>query len=140
MAHRDFDALRAETQREFDPITFTLFGQTFTCVNSPRLADTFDLMDAPEITPQNEAQAVRHLARYIRKMLIPEDQSRWDQALQALGMEDAHVVIELGTFLAQEYSRRPFGQPSSSSDGPSGTGTKSKRGGGRTASTAGSRG
>lgn len=138
MPHRDFDAMRAELTREHEPTTFALLGHTFTCVLAPRLADTFDLMDAPEPVGANEAEGVRALCRFIRRLLIAEDRPRWDAALRELGPEDGAVIVELATWLVQEFVQRPFGPPSSSSDGPPGTGTTSKPGDGATASPAAS--
>jgi hypothetical protein len=123
--HRDYDALRAEIEREHSPLTFTLFGHTYTTVTAPRLGDTFDLMDAPEPVGETEQEAVRALARFIRKMLVPEDRPRWDEALYRLGPEHGELVVRIATDMAEQYLARPTEPPSGSSSGRDGTGENS---------------
>lgn len=123
--HRDYDALRAEIERQHDPLTFTLFGHKFTTVTAPRLGDVFDLLDAPEPVGETEQEAVRALARFIRKMLIPEDRPHWDEALYRLGPEHAELIVRVGTDLAEQYLARPTEPPDESSSGRPGTGESS---------------
>lgn len=125
MPHKDFDALRRDLEREHDPLTFTLCGELFTTVTSPRLGDTFDLMDAPEPLGETEEQAVRALCRFIRKMLRDEDRPRWDGVLFKLGPEHGRLIVEIGLELVEQYTNRPTVPPSESSDGRPSTGERS---------------
>lgn len=121
MPHQDYDALRAEQRREHDPLTFTLFGHLYTCAPAPSLGDTFELMDAPE-PMDNEAEALRALCRYIRRMVVPTDQAHWDQATYKLDIDDLPLLMAISVDLLEQYANRPTVPPSESSDGRPGTG------------------
>jgi len=133
MPHRDFALAKARTLQE--QITFTFGGESFTVAERPSLGDTFDLMEVPDPTPTNMAQAAFQLAQFIRRMLIPDDRERWEKVLHEIPQTQVVDVIELGTWLAEEVTGRPFSQPATSSGGPRRTGQSSKRStAGRTAS------
>jgi len=133
--HRTFGAVRTAATRE--PITFDfgLYGEeTFTVVPDPSLGDTFDLYDAPEPTPSNELEVVRVLARFIRRMLAPEDRPRFDAALYRIPSTEAHIIIDAATFITEQVIGFPTKPPTTSSRGRHPAGKTSRR------PTAGSRG
>jgi len=113
----DYDAARAEMERDDDPLHFTLCGETFTTVAAPRLGDTFDLMDAPEPIGDTEQEATRALSNFIRRCLVEADRPKWDQVLYKLGPEHGALIIQIGTDLAEQYLARPTEPPSESSSG-----------------------
>jgi hypothetical protein len=126
--HRSFGTVRATEARE--PITFDfgVFGEEqFTIIPTPSLGDTFDLYDAPEPTPANELETVRVLARFIRRMLAPEDRHRFDEALKRIPADHGHVVVEAAAWIAEQVTPFPEAPPPSSSGGRRNTGTTSKK-------------
>lgn len=133
MTHRSFPRTAGLVLQE--PVTFDLGGEQFTCRLRPSLGDTFELMDAPEPTPETTAQAVYTIARFIRRLLIEEDQERWHELMFTLGQEDCGTLIELASWLAEQFSGFPTEPPASSSAGRRANGTTSKkRGAGTTRS------
>jgi len=127
MAHRTFGAVRLSPERE--PITFDfgLYGEEqFTVVPEPTLGDCFDLYDAPEPTPSNELEAARACARFIERMLRPEDRPRFRLALHRIPSTEAHVIIECAQYIAEAVSGFPTTPPDASSSGRPRTGTHSK--------------
>lgn len=131
--HRTFGAVRAATQR--DPITFDfgLYGEeTFTVIPTPTLGDTFDLYDAPERTPENLLDSARILARFIRRMLAPEDRTRFDAALYRIPSDEMHLIVECAEWIAEQVTGFPQVPSTSSSGGrrPNGRSSKRQPGGG----------
>lgn len=128
MPHRSFGAVRAGVERE--PITFDfgLYGEeTFTVVPDPSLGDTFDLADAPEPNPDNMLEASRVLARFISRMLAPEDRPRFTQALYRIPATQCHLIVECAQYVAEHVTTVPTLPPASSSRGRRTAGTSSKR-------------
>jgi hypothetical protein len=128
MAHRSFGAVRAGVERE--PITFDfgIWGEDrFTIVPEPMLGDTFELADAPEPTPTNTLEAARALARFLRRLIEPADRERFDQALYRIPASQAHVIVEAGTWVAEQVAGFPTVPPASSSGGRRTGGTSSKK-------------
>jgi hypothetical protein len=122
MPYQDFDAVRRERQRAFEPIQFVLAGKRFTCIAHPTLADSFELLDAPELRDDQGAPiaaGVRALAEFIeRSIATPREQRAFRRLLGRRDDPiDALTVIELGEWLAEQYSGRPTVRPSDSSDG-----------------------
>lgn len=133
MPHRDFDAARAERVRDQDPVEFTLGGQRFRCVVEPTVGDALALADAPE-PEQNETAAVRAILAFVGALVVPEDRKRWSRMLakQRPGRRNRHPVsagevVELGAWLAMQYTGRPFSPSVASSRGRPGSGATSKR-------------
>lgn len=117
MPARDFDAARAERQRDRDPIKFRLGGVEFECIARVPLGEAFDLMDAPEPTPENLAQSARVIARFVERLVVDRQQEEWRDLLRRRDDPiDEVTLIDLGTWLAGEYAGRPT-TPSSSSAG-----------------------
>jgi len=123
--HRSFDAARRAYEAQRDPVTFDYGGETFTVVPDPTLGDTFELMDAPEITPETEQQAVRALVKFVRRMLPPEDRARFDQAHYRIPSTEGPVIIEMAAWIAEQVTTRPTVPPASSSGGRRTTGPRS---------------
>lgn len=129
MAHQSFGTVRVGPERK--PITFDfgIYGEeTFTVVPEPSLGDTFDVQDAPEPNPTNILEVSRVLARFIRRMLEPEDRPRFDDALKRIPASQAHIVYECAIWITRQIT--PFHQPpaDTSSVGRSRTGRTSRTG------------
>lgn len=133
MPHQSFGTVRAGEERE--PITFDfgLYGEeTFTVVPTPSFGDTFDLHDAPEPTnTQNELILVRVLARFIRRLLPPEDRPRFDAALYRIPTDRPDIIIECAAWIAPQVTGFPTRPPTTSSGGRARNGrtSSSKRAG-----------
>ena len=128
MPHRSFGTVRAGVERE--PITFDfgLYGEdTFTVLPEPSLGDTFDLADAPEPNAENMLEAARAIAKFLRKMIKPDDRHRFDQALYRIPATQCHVIVEAGMYVAEQVSGFPTEPPTNSSDGRQSTGIRSKK-------------
>lgn len=136
MAARDFDVARSERLRERDPISFTLAGQTFTCLPVIPVGAALDLEEAPEVD-EDEARAARALARFIDSALIDDDRERFAETLrQREDPVDGTALFDIAVWLAGEYAARPTspftgssggrpsnGQSSSSEPSPTASGT-----------------
>jgi hypothetical protein len=119
MPHRDFDAARAERERQVEPVTFTLGGEQFQCVLAPSVGDALDLADAPE--PETSLiGSVRAIVRFVDKILVPADRARFAELIRKMdtphGPVNAYDLIEVGVWLGEEYAGRPT-DPSSDSSG-----------------------
>jgi hypothetical protein len=128
VTHRSFGAVRLSPARE--PITFDfgLYGEeSFTVVPEPTLGDCFDLQDAPEPTPENALQAARACARFIERMLDPDDRARFRAALHRIPSPEAHVIVECASFIAEQVTSFPTVPPGPSSSGRRRTGASSRR-------------
>lgn len=122
-AFADFDAARRERQRALEPIRFRLGGKDFTCVVSPVLADAFELASAPEPklfdgTPN--LAGVAAIVRFIEALLANNRQRKAFQKVLANRDDviDQQAIIELGGWLAEQFTSRPLGSSGDSSDGP----------------------
>lgn len=102
------------------PLTFR-FGKydedEFTITPNPSLGDTFDLADAPERTPDNILECARACARFVRSMIVPEDRSRFDQALYRIPSTEAHLVVDCAEWIAEQVTHFPPAPALSSLDG-----------------------
>lgn len=127
MPHQSFGTVRQGVDRE--PITFDfgVYGEeTFTVIPDPSLGDTFDLYDAPEPSPENMLETVRVLARFIKRMLAPEDRPRFDEALKRIPSTQAFILVDVATYIAGQVTGFPT-RPSTISSGgrrPGGTGSR----------------
>lgn len=127
MAHRSFGAVRRATQREAITFDFGLYGEeTFTVIPDPSLGDCIELHDAPEPTPTNMLESARLLARFIRRMLSPDDRARFDAALFRIPSSELSIVVECASWIAEQVSGFPTRPPGVSSSGRHRTGTSSK--------------
>lgn len=125
--HRSFGAVRRAAERK--PITFDfgIYGEErFVVVPDPSLGDTFDLHDAPEPTPTNLLETSRILARFIRRMLRPEDRPRFDAALYRIPSTEVQIIIDCATFITEQVTGFPTQPPAGSSAGRPRTGSSSK--------------
>jgi hypothetical protein len=126
--HRDFDAARAERERTVDPVTFTLGGEDFSCVLAPSVGDAFDLADAPE--PETSLiGSCRAITAFVDKILVPKDRPRFKNLIRKMdtphGPINALDLVELGSWLGEEFSGRPTGPSTESSGGRETTGESS---------------
>lgn len=120
MPHRDFDAARAERARAADPETFTIGGETFTCVLLPAIGDVLDLIDAPE-RDQNPVGAVRAAIAYIDTLLVPEDRARFQETIRGAehdaGPVNGDDVLDVMWYLSERFTGRPTRPSDDSSSG-----------------------
>jgi len=131
--HRSFGAVRAAVDKEPVTFDFGLYGEeSFTVVVDPTLGDTFDLYDVPEPLIANDLDAARACARFIQRMLPPQDRARFDLALHRIPTSECHIIVDLATWIAEQVTGFPTGPPSSSSSGRrrSGSTSRPKRAGG----------
>jgi len=139
----DFDQARAERLREREPITFTLAGETFTCLPFVPLAVMWGLVDAPDIAAlaqQSYPETLRSIAGMIADLLVPEDVDRWWGIFQSHEHPvDGAAVCEVMEALTEVYTGRPTVPSTDSSGGRPTTGrglksTRAKKGSARSAS------
>lgn len=127
MAHRSFGAVRRATQREAITFDFGVYGEeTFTVIPDPSLGDCIELHDAPEPTPTNMLETARLLARFIRRMLAPEDRARFDAALFRIPSTELAIVVKCASWIAEQVSGFPTQPPEVSSSGRPRTGANSR--------------
>lgn len=110
MPARDFDAARSERQRDRDPITFTLGGETFTCVPSLPICFFLDVA---------EVGGPVLLALEVETCVVDDQRERFNALLRRtrdpLGEEDVEAVHR---WLVETYANRPTERSSGSPDGP----------------------
>lgn len=131
--HRSFGAVRAAATREPVTFDFGLYGEeTFTVVPDPTLGDTFDLYDAPEPASKNDLEAARTCARFIQRMLPPEERARFDLALHRIPSSECHIIIDCAAWIAEQVTTFPTVPPTISSRGRqrNGSTSRAKPGGG----------
>lgn len=134
MPHRDFDAARrAYDTVTPDPVSFTLAGEEFTCLLDPTIGDTFEMIDAPDITPEDydptnpaHPRLMMKIARYVQRMLPVEERPRFDAALYRIPVTHLAVILDVANFITEEVVDRPTGPPASFSSGRPESGTSSK--------------
>lgn len=119
MPSMDFDAALAAETRE--PITFTLKGETFRCVDVDDLPWTAGMRMAA--APETGPEAEHALREWFLTVIVPEDHDAWLQTYQRIGVKAFGKLVE---WLIGVYSGRPPEQPSSSPSGPGTTGRSSK--------------
>lgn len=118
MPFQDFDAARRERARGNDPVRFRLGGEEFTLLPRPSIFDALELAAAPE-PGENILGAVEAIVAFV-EALLPDAKarSRWKRLLKrkrdAISAED---LVQLGEWLAEEYSGRPTVPSDDSSPG-----------------------
>jgi hypothetical protein len=126
---QDFDAARRERARANDPVRFRLGGEDFTLLPNPSIFDALELAAAPEPT-ESITGAVEAIIRFI-DALMPDDRSRsrWKK-LQRRRKDPptAEDYVELGAWLAEQYTGRPTVPSGDSSPGRPENGTDSSTG------------
>lgn len=127
MPRRSFGAARRTAAAE--PIVFTLgpFLEEFTVVPEPSLGDTLEVYAAPEPGPTNMIESAALLAKFIRRMLVPEDRDRFDRTLYRMtpANEAAVDIVECATWITEQVTGFPTVPPGSSSAGRHTSGTTS---------------
>lgn len=134
MGHKVFAAVVGATVRE--PVTFSigLLGEEkFTISPDPSLGDTFDLWLTPEDVATDDAQAGILIAKFIRRMLIPADRDRFDQALYRLPASQLPTLVDVATWIVEQMSGFGDGPSDSSAHGSSSIGRPSNANGSRSA-------
>lgn len=128
MPHQSFGTVRIGAERQSISFDFGLYGEDrLTVKPEPSLADTFDLSDAPEFDPDNALASTRFFAEFIRKMLVPEDLPRYNEALRRIPASQAHVIFDAAAWITEQLVPFVSAPSRTSSGGRRGTGTSSKR-------------
>ena len=132
MPTRDFDAARRSYTVDVDPVVFRLGGEEFLCMPTPSLGDVFDLVDCPDIAPEDfdpersgDVALVRTLSSFIRRMLDPEDRNRFDDVLHRIPSNQGGVIIACAGWIAEQVTAHPSEPPENSSSGRRTTGPSS---------------
>lgn len=120
MPSKEFDAFIREATQE--PITFTVAGETFTCI------DSLPLTILANITrQQSNGQAVVGLADFLTAVVLPEDHDRLEVLMNephnAVAIESWAEIVE---WLIEEYTGRPTRRRLSSLSGSSLNGASSR--------------
>lgn len=130
--HIDFDAARRERERAtHEPLTFTLGGETFTCLDSAPIGIFVDAIDDIERGWSNRAYM-----NFVLGVVVEADEERLRSVFRrkpvaATGDTPAMPAIDPGDVddvfqaLVDAYTGRPTVRPSDSSDGSPTTGATS---------------
>lgn len=128
MAHRTFGAVRRAAVREPLTFDFGVYGEeTFTIIPEPSLGDCIALYDTPDPTPENELEAVRACAKFIERMLDPNDRQRFKAALMRIPASESHIVVDCAAWITEHVSTFPIVPPEDSSSGRLNTGKTSSQ-------------
>ena len=105
---------------------FRLGGEEFTLAPRPSLFDAFELAAAPD-PDASMLGAVKAITVFIDRLLIDDrDRKRWARLMKRRkDAIDAETIVDLGTWLAEEYAGRPTVPSGDSSPGRPGTGATS---------------
>lgn len=136
MPYVDYDAARAEFARVVsDPFSFTLGGEDFTVLEEPMFGDLFELYEAPP-PDVNEDAAVFALMKFVKRLLHPNDRTRFEKALYLIPQSHVGVLMKLGTDLSEHFTAPFLNPPHASSPRPrrSAGATRKANGGGKKAS------
>lgn len=131
--HLDFDAARRERERAtHEPLTFTLGGETFTCLDSAPIGIFVDAIDDIERGWSNRAYM-----NFVLGAVLEADEQRLRAVLRrkpvpatgestAIPAVDPADIEDVFSALVDAYTgRRPTVRPSDSPDGPPTTGATS---------------
>lgn len=131
--HLDFDAARRQRAREDgEPLTFTLAGETFTCLAHVPIGVFADAAASGGISNVG-------LLRFVRGVLVSEDEERFDVLMRRKSAPvdddgnpdptwrpvDGEDLLDIFNRLVDVYTGRPTERPSDSPDGPPPDGTAS---------------
>lgn len=130
MPFQDFDAARRERLRALQPIKFRFGGKDFACVIMPTIADSFELATAPEPVLMDGTPVLAGVAaitRFIEALLANNRQRRQFQKVlrNRKDVIDQQAIIDLGGWLAEQFTNRPLGSSTGSSSGPDTNGASS---------------
>lgn len=113
--HRDF-SVASETRKK-QPVTFTLEGQEFECVEEAPAAALTDFLG--DVAGDHVGRSAAALVSFITSVLIDEDVPRFlDLVHSKETIIPIETVGEIVTWLVEEYSGRPTVRPSRSRGGP----------------------
>lgn len=126
MGDLDFDAARRERLQQRQPVTFTLGGQTFTCLPVVPFAKCWAIADAPDLAEaaqKPQMELMRILAGMIADMLIEEDEARWwDLFASKTEVIDQATLYDVASTLTERFAGRPTSPSTDSSDGRANSG------------------
>lgn len=131
MPNLDLDAARASYERQIEPFTITLFGETFHVLDEPTMGDMFDMAkvqrDIADVASFNHEDALcvaitEGLTKDIRRMLDPDDRARWDQAMYRLPQSQGGVIWTAAIVIVERMTGFPTDPPEGSPSGRDSTG------------------
>lgn len=112
--HKDFSG--GTNIDEFEPLTFTLNGEKFTCV--PAIQGSVILEFVANADGDSGGSAAKALYKFFEDCMEPEEYQRFDALLRnPKVIIDMSLIGEIASWLVEEYTNRPTKQPESSSSG-----------------------
>jgi hypothetical protein len=100
-------------------IDFELKGDVIRC--NPDVDSLDVLVAVAGLTSDSGIEQIRTLSKIFDKIILPEDQDKFRDAIGALHLQPAELT-QIADYALGEYMRFPTEPVSSSSDGPSTTG------------------
>ncbi len=130
MPRRSFGAARRSAAAERIVFTLGPFFEEFTVVPEPSLGDTLEVYAAPEPSPSNMIESAAILAKFIRRMLVPEDRDRFDRTLYRMtpASDAAVAIVDCACWITEQVTGFPTVPPGDSSPGRPTSGTISSSG------------
>lgn len=105
---RDFGA--SKTLADFDPLNFTLNGETFNCV--PAIQGQTMLEFVAEADSDEGGKAAQALYGFFKKALVADDYQRFDVMIKSPEyIVDLNLIGDIAAWLVEEYTARPTSEP-----------------------------
>lgn len=127
--HFDFEYEPPADEEAPVPVTFTVFGEGYTCVPVWPAGVVFDVIGAsPALGGKrlDTASELQLLGRFYDSVLEPESHERFEEAMhRPKNPITIPMAIRLYHQMIEAYSLHPTGGSSESSDGPETTGPSS---------------
>lgn len=123
MASRDFDK-EINTEPREDPIHFKLFGVKWECaddVNGKRLLDNAALLDSDSVASQRDGV----IAVFEDTVVDDQIEELLDRLNDPKTRIQLSVLVEIVSWLVDQYTERPTVQPANSTNGRSNRGPTS---------------
>jgi hypothetical protein len=107
---RDFGS--AKSLADFDPLNFTLNGETFNC--KPAIQGQAMLTFVAEADSEDGGKAATALYGFFEKALIPDDYNKFEGMLRSDEyIVDLGLIGDIAAWLVEEYTARPTSEPKS---------------------------
>ena len=111
---KDFGA--SKTIEDFDPLNFTLNGETFNCVRAIQGQTMLEFVADADSDDGGKAAAA--LYGFFQKALVPDDYVKFDAMVKSENyIIDLGMIGDIAAWLVEEYTARPTSEPESSSVG-----------------------
>lgn len=112
--HKDFSG--GTKIEDFEPLTFSLNGETFTCV--PAIQGTVLLEFVAAADSQDGGAAATALYQFFKDCMSASEYERFDRVLKNPEVIiDMETIGEIAGWLVEEYTQRPTRQPATSASG-----------------------